>query len=268
MTTCDVSSRLTRVAQLLILSATQWPRLLQAQDPWEECAPGCMPYMIGGSCDNQCDNEDCHYDDYACNASSRRHLQYNNGPPPPPVFTVASGAQYCQLNAQGCVTDGAGDYGNNEHCTIQVATATTVTATSYIVESSSDYLTVNGQRYPLSGSGPSNVLVPANGVITWQSDGFVNHAGFVLCGVHSPPPPPPVFTPPPPPVFGFPVTSHGGGNYGYGYGYGGDNHGYGYGGGEGERDGGYGGREEENPEPRPALPSCAADKDWCPVCPP
>eukprot|EP01047_Picozoa_sp_COSAG01_P040574 COSAG01_NODE_3427_length_6093_cov_9.704943_4_plen_339_part_00 len=114
-------------------------------------------------------------------------------PPPPSVFTVTSGAQFCQLNAQGCVTDGAGSYGHNEHCTIQVANATTVTATWYAVESNYDYLTVNGQDYHTSGSGPSNVLVPANGVITWQSDGSVaagSYGGFVLCDNAFLPPPP------------------------------------------------------------------------------
>jgi hypothetical protein len=51
------------------------------------------------------------------------------------------------------------------------------------VWNSSDYLTVNGQPYHISGSGPSRVLVPTNGLITWTTDGSVSADGFILCGV-------------------------------------------------------------------------------------
>jgi hypothetical protein len=67
-------------------------------------------------------------------------------------------------------------------CTIQVANATTVTATSYILDMNMmtvNGLTVNGQQYPISGIGPRNVLVPANDVITWHSS---YSSSFVLCG--------------------------------------------------------------------------------------
>ena len=43
------------------------------------------------------------------------------GPPSPPaLFTVTDGLAYCEVTNGGtCVTDGAGDYGNDELCTVR-----------------------------------------------------------------------------------------------------------------------------------------------------
>ena len=44
--------------------------------------------------------------------------------PPPALFTVADGANYCHVTADGqCVTDGPGNYGNSEDCTVVATTA-------------------------------------------------------------------------------------------------------------------------------------------------
>ena len=43
---------------------------------------------------------------------------------PPAWFTVADGANYCHVTADGqCVTDGLGNYGNSEDCTVVATTA-------------------------------------------------------------------------------------------------------------------------------------------------
>ena len=44
--------------------------------------------------------------------------------PPPAWFTVADGANHCHVTADGqCVTDGPGNYGNSEDCTVVATTA-------------------------------------------------------------------------------------------------------------------------------------------------
>ena len=74
---------------------------------------------------------------------------------PPNIMEVTAGPQYYTANANG-VTDRAGDYGNGERCTIRVAAAGRLTATSFSTEASYDYVTVGGRRSSGS-SGPVRV---------------------------------------------------------------------------------------------------------------
>jgi hypothetical protein len=97
-----------------------------------------------------------------------------------------------------CVTDGAGDYGNNEQCTVQALVGMIVSAEAgFSTESGYDYVTIGGTQY--SGtSGPVGVAVNAGGTLHWQSDGSVVGSGFTICGALMVPPPPPL--PPSPPL--------------------------------------------------------------------
>jgi len=108
------------------------------------------------------------------------------GPPPGSVdyFSVSGD---CELSRGGdCVVaelELDGDYGNNQDCTITVNTPTVLSVLSYSVESSHDYLTVEGQRYQLSSypNGPDGVAVSSGDTITWRSDGSVTNCGWEFC---------------------------------------------------------------------------------------
>ena len=142
--------------------------------------------------------------------------------PPPPIYSpappqasnytwiVLSGSAYCQpTSAAGfamgdCVTDGFGNHGNGERCTIAVRNAMYVTATYFNTEANYDWVTIGSQRW--SGTtGPTNVEMNAGDVMSWSSDGSVVRGGWIICGSTTPmaipPPPPPVPSPPPPTPF-------------------------------------------------------------------
>jgi len=95
-------------------------------------------------------------------------------------FQVTSGASYCEIDTDGCVTDGAGDHGNGEACTVRVNTAGTLTATHFDTERRYDYVTIGGTRYEGS-TGPSNVAVAAGSTFSWRADGSVTNSGWVIC---------------------------------------------------------------------------------------
>ena len=78
---------------------------------------------------------------------------WHSPPPPPPcppgvggfevcagstqrnLWTITSGAEYCQFTNNGaCVTDGVGNYGNNERCTITANVDLYASAPYYSVE--------------------------------------------------------------------------------------------------------------------------------------
>jgi hypothetical protein len=68
-------------------------------------------------------------------------------PPPPPVlptnvlWTIQSGSQFCSLTNGGtCVTDGPGNYGNNEACTVVAARSIVLTATEFDTERNFDFV--------------------------------------------------------------------------------------------------------------------------------
>eukprot|EP01047_Picozoa_sp_COSAG01_P035385 COSAG01_NODE_2711_length_7211_cov_31.536839_2_plen_666_part_00 len=97
-------------------------------------------------------------------------------------FSIGTGSQYCEIDAEGCLTDGDGDYGNYEECSVQVSRAVVLTARQYDVENDYDFLTIGFQTYTTSGNSQIvGVSAPAKSFITWKTDGSETAGGFVLC---------------------------------------------------------------------------------------
>merc|ERR1712100_332913 len=77
-------------------------------------------------------------------------------------------------------SDGYGDYGNNEHCTIKALRYFSITATEFDTESGCDHLTIGGSRY--SGSqGPRGLPLAQGTELVWSSDHSVTGYGFKVC---------------------------------------------------------------------------------------
>ena len=93
---------------------------------------------------------------------------------------VTAGETFCQIDANGCATDGAGEHGNDEACTVQVNQAGYLTATEFDTESGYDYVTIGGTRYE-GRNGPYGVAVGAGSTFQWQSDHSVTNAGWTIC---------------------------------------------------------------------------------------
>ena len=96
-------------------------------------------------------------------------------------FRVASG-HGCEVDSNGCVTDGAGDYGSNERCTVEVLFSGLLSSVGAFDTESIvyDYLNINGQWYG-GYTGPIEVSVSAGSTFTWSSDGNRERAGWTLC---------------------------------------------------------------------------------------
>lgn len=140
--------------------------------------------------------------------------------PPPPSFppaqpgvlmNIVSGSNFCELITMSngplagaeCLTDGADDYGRNEHCKVVVTSNIIVTAIEYLVEEcifGCDYLTLDNTRYQHNNA-PTSVHLDAGAIIEWKSDDANQRAGFTLCAElpSDPKTPPPSPLPPPPP---------------------------------------------------------------------
>ena len=99
-------------------------------------------------------------------------------------MTVTVGSQYCTVDSNGCATDGEGDHGDDERCTIEVNQAGTLTATEFDVESHSacsyDAIYIGSSSY-CGGAGPSTVVVAAGSTFTWLSDHAITNAGWTIC---------------------------------------------------------------------------------------
>ena len=78
------------------------------------------------------------------------------------------------------MTDGPGNYGNNERCEVRALRGLTLVATQYDNEDNYDYVTVNGNQYLTTF--PSQGVSVNNGArFVWRSDGSVTRAGYTLC---------------------------------------------------------------------------------------
>jgi len=93
---------------------------------------------------------------------------------------VTSGASFCTVDANDCVSDGAGQHGNREACTVEVLGAGTLDATEFDTESCCDHVTIGGTPYQGS-TGPDGVAVAADSIFTWTSDGSVTNDGWIIC---------------------------------------------------------------------------------------
>ena len=78
------------------------------------------------------------------------------------------------------MTDGSGNYGNNERCEVKALRPLTVVAEQYDNEDYYDYVTVNNvaHRYSFPTQG---VAMNQGATWTWTSDGSVTRAGYILC---------------------------------------------------------------------------------------
>jgi len=120
------------------------------------------------------------------------------------ALQVISGSSYCQVTTSTgntCVTDGYGNYGNNERCTIQVLQSGRLsTYGSFRTELGFDYVTIGSTRYQ-GTRGPGNVYVSYGSTFTWRSDSSVTDSGWTICwSSHAVPTPPPRPVPSPPPT--------------------------------------------------------------------
>ena len=95
------------------------------------------------------------------------------------------GSQYCDITDGGrCVTDGVGNYGNNEYCEVEALQTLKMTTEQYDVEEDYDFVTVKGIEYKRTGSsgGPNGVALQAGDKWTWESDWSTHKRGFKICG--------------------------------------------------------------------------------------
>ena len=78
------------------------------------------------------------------------------------------------------MTDGPGDYGNDERCEVEALQQLTVTAKQYDNEDGYDYVIINGDKYryefPQGG-----VSMEKGAKLVWKSDYSVTRAGYTLC---------------------------------------------------------------------------------------
>jgi len=139
-----------------------------------------------------------------CASSTAQAMPPPPSPSPPVItssawWTVVSGGRFCQLtNAGTCVTDGAGNHGNNERCVIRVEQALYASTTQYEVETFYDYLSIGSMQYTGSANGPSNVAMLAGQIVSWRTDSSLANGGFTLCASGTPPLTPQPIAPPPP----------------------------------------------------------------------
>ena len=126
----------------------------------------------------------------------------------PAFIFVGSGIEVDSTNDQ-CITDGYGNYANNEAATITSRTyclrsghhnfdslshpllplflhlavngGTLYAIGSFSTESGYDYLTIKGLRHEGTASFPTNIVLNAGEQFTWRTDGSVTRGGFTLC---------------------------------------------------------------------------------------
>jgi hypothetical protein len=141
-------------------------------DGWENCGQPSNASEVRCEDDIPADRQ---YWERQCNgtATAIRLLRLEG-------LEVASGSSFCQIDANGCATDGAGDHGNNEACTIRVNVAGTLTATEFDTQSGYDFVTIGGTRYQ-GRSGPHVVTASAGSTFAWYSDRSVTKRGWTIC---------------------------------------------------------------------------------------
>ena len=96
---------------------------------------------------------------------------------------MTSGLGVCEVDSSGCVTDGDGDYGSNERCTVEVLVSGLLSSVgAFSTEDCCDYLLIGSRGVRFNGaSGPSNIAVSAGSTLTWFSDVNTEGAGWTLC---------------------------------------------------------------------------------------
>eukprot|EP00035_Acanthoeca_spectabilis_P026506 m.462993 g.462993 ORF g.462993 m.462993 type:complete len:619 (-) comp22858_c0_seq1:180-2036(-) len=108
-----------------------------------------------------------------------------------PLFEVLSESTpgVCQTNTVGsCITDGVGQHGNGERCTIRVNRPVMLTPYFFHTEAGFDFLYVNGRAFSGSGEGLGGVIANAGSTIEWRTDHSIVEQGWNICGEETPPP--------------------------------------------------------------------------------
>ena len=96
-------------------------------------------------------------------------------------WEITSGSSYCEKVDDGrCVTDGDGEYGNDENCEVKALKPLVMSAEQYDVEQTHDFITVNGEEY--HNTGPNQVTMRTGDKWTWKSDSDTTRDGFKICG--------------------------------------------------------------------------------------
>ena len=101
-------------------------------------------------------------------------------------MSVTEGSSYCEIDSNGCATDGELNYGNHEHCTIRVNTAGALTATHFSLSTTSvDRITIfpygGARAYDGFGRGPDSVAMTAGEYFSWRSDSWGTSSGWTIC---------------------------------------------------------------------------------------
>jgi len=97
-------------------------------------------------------------------------------------FNVTSDSPDGACNVEnGCITDGSGQYGDNEVCTYTVVRAVTLDVTEFETEEFFDFILIDNVEYSGSNS-PSGITLEAGAVIEWSSDFSVSFSGYTICG--------------------------------------------------------------------------------------
>ena len=108
---------------------------------------------------------------------------YSPAPPTPAgdLFAIVAGSAHCQTtaNAAGaagaCVTDGAGNYANNEMCIFRAQQPMYISSTEFSTEPFFDYIMIGNSR--LSGTtGVNNVALAEGATFKWSSECASPHA--------------------------------------------------------------------------------------------
>eukprot|EP00035_Acanthoeca_spectabilis_P013574 m.252859 g.252859 ORF g.252859 m.252859 type:complete len:1001 (-) comp15924_c0_seq2:2267-5269(-) len=95
-------------------------------------------------------------------------------------FPVGATSAPCYTTSNGtCITDGPGNYGDGERCTIEVLQTTRFIVNSLAVEGG-DYFTAGTARLD-SRSELEGRALSAGSLVNWRSDGSNRRAGWVLC---------------------------------------------------------------------------------------
>ena len=94
----------------------------------------------------------------------------------------------CELDSNGCATDGAGRYTNNEHCEIEVLASGTLTANGALhIEGQSncayDFIAIDSAKF-CGPTGPASLVsvpVTSKSTFVWHTDGSVQEDGWTVC---------------------------------------------------------------------------------------
>lgn len=85
-----------------------------------------------------------------------------------PYWEIMTGLKFCEFSARGrCVTDGDGDYGPLEKCSVRAVHPLVMSAVQYDVEERQDYVTVKGEVYRDPIRPPRNVEMDVDDYIYW-----------------------------------------------------------------------------------------------------